>query len=158
MPSFGVITEYLLILISITRYVLWSKALTFAAAYFGIPCATTPTKIPTNMHNPSTSSSVTPDSLSASAEVRPFDQSTTSVRINGDSDEDGEGESFQCDEEPHMLSPELGYGYFPLQLTQTLRGGKLEIVRKLGWGLNSSVWLARVHGYIYFIIWSSRVC
>ena len=97
------------------------------------------------MHNKpelSTSSGAAP--ASAPEDVRPFDQSKISVSV-GDEGDDNDGEAFHCDEEPHMLSPEQGYGFFPLTLGQTLRGGKLEIVRKLGWGLNSSVWLARVH-------------
>lgn len=47
-------------------------------------------------------------------------------------------------EEPYTLSPEDGpYGYFPMRLGQTLRGGQYKIVRKLGYGTNSSVWLAK---------------
>ena len=56
-----------------------------------------------------------------------------------------DGEEFTCDEEPHMLGPELGYGYYPVALGQFIHGGKLEIVRKLGWATSSSVWLARTH-------------
>jgi serine/threonine-protein kinase SRPK3 len=51
--------------------------------------------------------------------------------------------TFVCDEEPLMLQPELGYGYCPLALGEKLNEGKLEVVRKLGWGSCSSVWLAR---------------
>lgn len=44
-----------------------------------------------------------------------------------------------------MLSPEDGqpYGYFPMRLGHTLDGGKYMVVRKLGYGTNSSVWLAK---------------
>lgn len=73
---------------------------------------------------------------------RPFDQSSTSVRINDKED----GEEFVCDEEPHMLSPEQGFGYYPITLGQKLGEDKLEIVRKLGWAGYSSVWLARTLG------------
>jgi serine/threonine-protein kinase SRPK3 len=76
----------------------------------------------------------------------PFDQSSTSVRINDKDD----GEEFICDEEPHMLSSMLGHGYYPLTLGQKLGDGKFEIVRKLGWASNSSVWLARTLGYVLF--------
>ncbi|EMD34013.1 hypothetical protein CERSUDRAFT_20543, partial [Gelatoporia subvermispora B] len=34
-------------------------------------------------------------------------------------------------------------GYFPARLGQTLQGGRYCIVRKLGWGQYSSVWLAK---------------
>ncbi|KAF8478755.1 kinase-like domain-containing protein [Gautieria morchelliformis] len=75
----------------------------------------------------------------------PFNQSTTSVRINDKDD----GEEFICDEELHMLSPMLGHGYYPISLGQKLGDGKFEIVRKLGWATNSSVWLARTLGSPY---------
>ena len=45
---------------------------------------------------------------------RPFDESSTSVRINDKED----GEEFVCDEEPHMLLPEQGFGYYPITLGQ----------------------------------------
>jgi serine/threonine-protein kinase SRPK3 len=70
---------------------------------------------------------------------RAFDQSVTAIQIN----EEDDGEVFECDEEPHMLSPQLGYGYYPLMLGQRLHEDKYEIVRKLGWGGYSSVWLAK---------------
>jgi serine/threonine-protein kinase SRPK3 len=69
---------------------------------------------------------------------RAFDQSSTKVQLN-----DKGGEEFLCDEEPHMLPAELGYGYYPIALGQHLHNQKLEIVRKLGWASYSSVWLAR---------------
>lgn len=51
-----------------------------------------------------------------------------------------------CDEEPHMLMHEDALGYMPLQLGAKLARGAYEVVRKLGWGTNSSVWLAREAG------------
>lgn len=49
-----------------------------------------------------------------------------------------------------MLSPEDGqpYGYFPMRLGQTLDEGKYMVVRKLGYGTNSSVWLAKETTYV----------
>ena len=75
----------------------------------------------------------------------------SSLSIHFDSviiNEDATG-SFFCDEEPHMLGPERGpLGYYPLQLGQVFHHDitkqKYEIVRKLGWGQHSSVWLARI--------------
>ncbi|RDX47267.1 kinase-like protein [Lentinus brumalis] len=62
---------------------------------------------------------------------------------------------FTCDEEPHMLGMQRGgpIGYIPLQLGQVfedLEGGQYEIVRKLGWATNSSVWLAKKKRYVPF--------
>jgi serine/threonine-protein kinase SRPK3 len=74
--------------------------------------------------------------------VKHFDESSTTIRINDKKD----GETFDCDEEPHMLTPEQGFGYYPLTIGQQLHEGKLEVVRKLGWAGNSSVWLARTSG------------
>ncbi|KIM44308.1 hypothetical protein M413DRAFT_433710 [Hebeloma cylindrosporum] len=60
---------------------------------------------------------------------------------------DGEEEKiFTSDEEPHFLKPELGFGFNPLSLGERLRGGgkddrTYEIVRKLGFGTGSTVWL-----------------
>ncbi|KAL1939579.1 hypothetical protein VTO73DRAFT_9890 [Trametes versicolor] len=51
-----------------------------------------------------------------------------------------------CDEEPHMLMHEDALGYMPVQLGAKLARGAYEVVRKLGWGTNSSVWLAREAG------------
>jgi serine/threonine-protein kinase SRPK3 len=47
-----------------------------------------------------------------------------------------------------MLAPELGYGYYPLTLGERLHNDKYEVVRKLGWGGVSSVWLAKIHEYV----------
>ena len=55
------------------------------------------------------------------------------------------GEDFKCDEEPNVLGPESGVGYFPARFGQKIEEGKLEIVRKLGWAQNSTVWIARTH-------------
>ncbi len=42
------------------------------------------------------------------------------------------------------MSPEDGpYGFFPMRLGQKLCDGKYKVVRKLGYGAYSSVWLAR---------------
>lgn len=70
---------------------------------------------------------------------RPYGQAFETVQIKDVDD----GEAFYCDEEPHMLTPEQGHGYYPLTLGQQLKDGQLEIVRKLGWAGYSSVWLAR---------------
>lgn len=59
-----------------------------------------------------------------------------------------EGKWFSCDEEPNMLGTEQNYGYFPVSLGQKLNNGKLEVIRKLGWSLHSTVWLARTIGYV----------
>lgn len=51
--------------------------------------------------------------------------------------------TFTPDEEPNMLGSDKGYGYFPVLLGQTILAGKYELVRKLGYGSNSTVWLAK---------------
>src|ERR1700722_1555281 len=76
---------------------------------------------------------------------RAFDESLTTIKLTDDDGGRGDDQgTFVCDEEPHMLAPELGYGYYPLTLRERMAGDKYEIVRKLGWGQNSSVWLASV--------------
>jgi len=67
------------------------------------------------------------------------------------------GEAHYVDEEPHMLHYLIAGGFYPLVLGQQLNifkaGGKVgknatfEIVRKLGLGLCSSVWLVHSTGY-----------
>jgi hypothetical protein len=52
-----------------------------------------------------------------------------------------------CYEEPHML---LAGSYMHIQPSFAFEGrfAKFEIVRKLGWGWASTVWLARVFEYV----------
>lgn len=73
---------------------------------------------------------------------RPLNDPFVRVQINDKDD----GEEFVCDEEPLVLSPEQGFGYYPITLGQYFWEGKLQIVRKLGWAGNSNVWLARTLG------------
>lgn len=48
-----------------------------------------------------------------------------------------------------MLSLEDGpFGYFPMRLGQRLANGQYEVVRKLGHGSHSSVWLAKETLYV----------
>jgi hypothetical protein len=78
--------------------------------------------------------------------IKPFDESRILVRLR-EPEESGEGTTFIADEEPHFLKPDLGYGFNPLNLGERLRSGKVdrtyEIVRKLGFGGGSSVWLVK---------------
>ncbi len=47
-----------------------------------------------------------------------------------------------------MLHPKDGpWGFFPMKLGQSIMG-KYEIVRKLGYGTNASIWLAKVRKYV----------
>lgn len=84
----------------------------------------------------------------ASTPRRPLDGAVTSVKLTGlpgpERDGDDGNKTFNCDEEPHMLSPDLGYGYYPITLGDQLHNGKYEIVRKLGWAAYASVWLAKI--------------
>ena len=100
----------------------------------------------THQRNPVAVTSMLSQAISTQGGERVFDESVTTVKLkdNGDGEDQG---TFTCDEEPHMLSPDLGYGYYPLTLGERLDGGKYEIVRKLGWGGYSSVWLASVSRY-----------
>jgi hypothetical protein len=77
---------------------------------------------------------------------KPFDESTIVVQLSED-EESGGDTTFTADEEPHFLKPELGYGYNPLNLGERLQSCSTdrtyEIVRKLGFGGGSSVWLGK---------------
>lgn len=62
--------------------------------------------------------------------------------------EGGEQVEFVCDEEPHVLRPEQGFGFNPLMLGDRLKGSEplnrtYEVVRKLGYGGSGSMWLVR---------------
>ena len=89
--------------------------------------------------------------------TKPFKESSVLVRL----EENGKETTFTCDEEPHFLKPDLGYGFNPLNLGERLEGGKkvhrtYEIVRKLGWGGGASVWLGKfnkcVHCCSYLVL------
>ena len=54
----------------------------------------------------------------------------------------------QFPEEPLSSSAEAGLGYFPVSPSQTLKNGQYTIIRKLGWGPRSSVWLATYLQYV----------
>lgn len=56
-------------------------------------------------------------------------------------------------EEPLNLSVTEGGGYYPATIHQTLKGSTYEIVRKLGYGPRSSVWLVLdVRDNVYFAV------
>lgn len=79
--------------------------------------------------------------------IKPFKESITAVRVTDEKlEEAGQQGVFASDEEPHFLKPDQGFGFNPLKLGEHLVGGQThvttyEIVRKLGFGANSSVWL-----------------
>jgi hypothetical protein len=73
------------------------------------------------------------------------------------SDATSEENVIYAEEEPHMLPITHSVGYCPLTLGETLSiikegptvvGGNFRIVRKLGWGAYSSVWLAESRGCV----------
>ena len=51
-------------------------------------------------------------------------------------------------EEDFALSADEGGGFYPMRLGETFDNGRFVIMRKLGWGGFSSVWLARDHKYV----------
>ena len=51
-------------------------------------------------------------------------------------------------EEPLSSSASAGLGYFPVSHSQSLKNGHYKIIRKLGWGPRSSVWLASYPEYV----------
>ncbi|OCH86859.1 kinase-like protein [Obba rivulosa] len=79
--------------------------------------------------------------------VHHFKQRAPGIPIFTLSLDEEEENLFECDEEPHMCQLH-SYGYMPVNLGQMIIDTperKLEVVRKLGFGQSSSVWLARVH-------------
>lgn len=56
--------------------------------------------------------------------------------------------SIEWPEEDLTSTAEEGGGFYPLRLGETFEDGRFVITRKLGWGGNSSVWLARDRKYV----------
>ncbi|KAJ6569241.1 kinase-like domain-containing protein [Mycena capillaripes] len=55
-------------------------------------------------------------------------------------------------EEPLGLRADQGYGYLQVDFGQRIGpNGRYEILRKLGWGMNASVWLARDHAQTRYV-------
>ncbi|KAJ7435408.1 kinase-like domain-containing protein [Mycena latifolia] len=55
-------------------------------------------------------------------------------------------------EEPLGLRADQGYGYLQVDFGQRIGpSGQYEILRKLGWGMNASVWLARDHAKARYV-------
>lgn len=69
-----------------------------------------------------------------------------------------DGRRFICDEEAHMLPHPQGDGYWGLSLGSKIYKSKYEIVRKLGWGAESSVWLAKEERYVLIFMLSLQSC
>ncbi|KAI0708264.1 kinase-like domain-containing protein [Earliella scabrosa] len=63
--------------------------------------------------------------------------------IEVDEGPEGEGGTYMCQEEPHMVGHPPGPGFIPLRFGDKLHDGRYVIVRKLGYSLTSSVWLAK---------------
>jgi hypothetical protein len=90
--------------------------------------------------------------VSADVDVEPPNGSTnisTEQNLKTWTTADGVTEAeFTFLEEPLGVSVDDGYGYADIQFGQLLRD-RYRVVRKLGWGMNSSVWLARDEQYVF---------
>lgn len=62
------------------------------------------------------------------------------------------------EEELHMVGPEAGDAFCPLVLGQTLKEGRYTIVRKLGFGSGSSIWLATDAGCVELFFLFNASC
>lgn len=65
-------------------------------------------------------------------------------------------------EEPLGLPAKYGYGWPQIEFNEAIGpDGRYVILRKLGWGMSSSTWLAHDQQYVYsnlFVTTSSRTC
>jgi serine/threonine-protein kinase SRPK3 len=55
------------------------------------------------------------------------------------------------------LTKQQRYGYFPATLNQSLAHGRYTILRKLGWGTASSVWLAKDNQFVPFSAFAKSI-
>lgn len=51
-------------------------------------------------------------------------------------------------EEPLEIPAHEGYGYYPARIGECLSDGRYDVVRKLGWGRDANVWLAKDTAYV----------
>ncbi|KAG6819128.1 hypothetical protein H0H93_015093 [Arthromyces matolae] len=61
----------------------------------------------------------------------------------------GQGELYGFDEEAVPLPTKFGYGYYPVSLGDVILIGEiaqLRVIRKLGWGNGSTIWLCSLEG------------
>jgi len=89
--------------------------------------------------------------LNRSQKPAPLDDAVSDSEVTT-----GEENLVYAEEEPHMLPMTHSGGFCPVTLGETLPtfegpgliGGNFKIVRKLGWGTYSTVWLAESQGCV----------
>lgn len=118
------------------------KASAFSAPFFYTSDVTTQSPSLSHQKSPSTATTTTTTTApSTYTLVTPTSANSANSRVSSSSRTGDEDEGNTADEEDY--EDYCKGGYHPVTVGETFKDGRYEVIRKLGWGHFSTVWLSR---------------
>lgn len=120
------------------------KASAFSAPFFYTSDVTTQSPSLSHQKSPSTATTTTTTATTAPSTytlVTPTSANSANSRVSSSSRTGDEDEGNTADEEDY--EDYCKGGYHPVTVGETFKDGRYEVIRKLGWGHFSTVWLSR---------------